>query len=346
MAPGAAAAGAECLVTARPESWELAWEDVRAADGGARLGQSVAPGVFLVAATLDAAALSERLQRRGPFVRHLFSVHYRVSPGFAPAVWADAGKALAGRLDPALGAGLQLRWVGQGPLPPWVMDLRRTLDTALQQCGAPPGGPAPPQAISVVASEAGAWMGTSPTRHNLSPWSGGAAPAPRAGAVSRAASKLLEAFRVFDLPWPQSGRALDLGAAPGGWTGVLVERGLSVVAVDPAALAEPWAHHPHVAHHRETAEAYAQRPRAPGDSVQLLVNDMRLEAAYSARCMAMLSGRLQSGGLAVMTLKLHEVRRRRQVREAVRILESEYTVAGCRQLYHNRSEVTLALMRH
>src|SRR5207244_7759516 len=61
-------------------------------------------------------------------------------------------------------------------------------------------------------------------------------------APSRSSIKLAEALLVFlsenervDLLRPGM-RAVDLGAAPGGWTWQLAERGLRVTAVDNAAL--------------------------------------------------------------------------------------------------------------
>lgn len=55
-------------------------------------------------------------------------------------------------------------------------------------------------------------------------------------APSRAYSKLVEAMAHFGLA-PRAGEvALELGAAPGGATYALLERGLSVLAVDPAAM--------------------------------------------------------------------------------------------------------------
>ena len=48
-------------------------------------------------------------------------------------------------------------------------------------------------------------------------------------------------------------------------------------------------------------------------------------------------------GLAIMTLKLPEARRMPILEHALDILRSAYTVAGARQLFHNRSEITLYL---
>src|SRR6185503_204959 len=55
-------------------------------------------------------------------------------------------------------------------------------------------------------------------------------------APSRAAMKLVEALTWLDRS-PESGDlCVDLGAAPGGWTWVLLERRARVIAVDPANL--------------------------------------------------------------------------------------------------------------
>ena len=54
--------------------------------------------------------------------------------------------------------------------------------------------------------------------------------------ASRAYFKLEEALDLAGVDDLHGSRALDLGAAPGGWTEVLLDRGASVVAVDPGAL--------------------------------------------------------------------------------------------------------------
>jgi 23S rRNA (cytidine2498-2'-O)-methyltransferase len=53
---------------------------------------------------------------------------------------------------------------------------------------------------------------------------------------SRAYLKLLEAIKVFNLTLTRGKTAVDLGAAPGGWTYVLRQRGLKVTAIDRSPL--------------------------------------------------------------------------------------------------------------
>ena len=54
--------------------------------------------------------------------------------------------------------------------------------------------------------------------------------------ISRAKFKLLEAEQRFGIDFSVARKAIDIGAAPGGWTSLLLERGLKVTAIDPAAM--------------------------------------------------------------------------------------------------------------
>ena len=79
----------------------------------------------------------------------------------------------------------------------------------------------------------------------LSDWPGGAVRFQREeGQISRAKFKLLEAEREFGLHYAKYQQALDIGAAPGGWTSLLLERGLRVTpsiqqSLHPTLLAYP-----------------------------------------------------------------------------------------------------------
>jgi 23S rRNA (cytidine2498-2'-O)-methyltransferase len=81
---------------------------------------------------------------------------------------------------------------------------------------------------------------------------------------------------------------------------LLAERGLDVVAIDPAALAPQGAHHPRVTHLRVRAED----AELGSETFDLLTNDMVMDPADSALEMVGLAPVLRHGGLAVMTLKL------------------------------------------
>jgi 23S rRNA (cytidine2498-2'-O)-methyltransferase len=80
---------------------------------------------------------------------------------------------------------------------------------------------------------------------DLAPWPGGAVWIPENRAPpSRAYRKLEEAFAWMGRAPGPSDLCVDLGAAPGGWTFVALERGARVVAVDRAPLEPPVSRHP------------------------------------------------------------------------------------------------------
>jgi 23S rRNA (cytidine2498-2'-O)-methyltransferase len=157
--------------------------------------------------------------------------------------------------------------------------------------------------------------------------------------VSRAEYKLMEALRKFRVAIP-AGRALDLGAAPGGWTRVLADAGMEVVAVDPADLAPQVAALPGVTHVRVRAEDFAS-----DGAFDLLVNDMNVDPEQSAGAMVTMARHLRPDAAAIMTVKL-VIRNAGKLLDNVRpILAPAYEVLKVKCLFHNRREVTVLLRR-
>jgi 23S rRNA (cytidine2498-2'-O)-methyltransferase len=77
----------------------------------------------------------------------------------------------------------------------------------------------------------------------------------------------------------------------------------------------------------------------------VILNDMRLDARDSARLMADAARLAAPGALAVMTLKLPEERMALTAEAAIRILRNDWNVVSARQLFHNRSEITVYLRK-
>ncbi len=186
-----------------------------------------------------------------------------------------------------------------------------------------------------------AFLGISLASQNLSDWAGGMRRLRRdPDRISRSEFKLLEAFEVFDIDLPPRGVALDLGASPGGWTHVLRQHDQYVTAVDPGELDPRLLSDKGVRLKRMTAERYlAGEP----DTFDIIVNDMRMDARDSARLMVDYADQLYGHGIAVMTLKLPEHDRQNVLDKAMAILRRRYDIVGIRQLFHNRSEVTVVL---
>jgi len=160
--------------------------------------------------------------------------------------------------------------------------------------------------------------------------------------LNRAELKLREALAAFGVELEPTWRALDLGAAPGGWSRVLAEGVAEVVAVDPGDLAPAVAALPNVRHLRCLADELDLEALG---LVDLIVNDMNIDEVDSADALCELAGLLPPGGLAVMTVKFPSRRWRQHLKLARDRLAPCYEVAAARRLPHNRSESTLLLRR-
>ncbi len=256
---------------------------------------------------------------------------------------------LIGLIDPALSFSVQTRVLAAVGYKPY--DFNSALAGAVVDIAAAPLDVRNPQQIvSVTIAERPdyddalyGFSGVSMAVQNLSNWTGGMRRFAREhGQISRSEFKLLEALELFRIELPPHGVALDLGAAPGGWTRVLRARRQYVTAVDPGDLDPRLGDDSGVRHLRMTAEAYL---KSDPDRYDVIVNDMRMGAHDSALQMVAYAVCLQDDGVAIMTIKLPKLDRRSILDDALEILASNYVLIGVRQLFHNRSEVTVALRR-
>jgi 23S rRNA (cytidine2498-2'-O)-methyltransferase len=165
-------------------------------------------------------------------------------------------------------------------------------------------------------------------------------------APSRSAAKLAEAFTVMlgdsttaRLLKPGM-KAVDLGAAPGGWSWWLASKGLKVAAIDNGPLKGAAYKHPQIEHVRTDGFRYR-----PTQKVEWLVCDM-VEQPHKV---AQLVAHWLSKGWArnaVFNLKLPMKLRLKCVRECEAIIREAVDPIAARwqlqvkQLYHDREEVT------
>jgi len=156
--------------------------------------------------------------------------------------------------------------------------------------------------------------------------------------ISRAENKLKEAVVKFELKLNGEGRALDIGAAPGGWTKVLADFGYKVTAVDPGMLNDSLYEHPHITHIKDKVENVVFN-----EGFDVTVNDMNCDPQDAAQIMVDIAKLLKSSGVAVLTLKLPFSDVERSIRESVEILEQAYIIKSIKSLSHNRREVTVLL---
>lgn len=184
---------------------------------------------------------------------------------------------------------------------------------------------------------------------NSSPWPMGV---PRlklpASAPSRATLKLEEAWLLLvqdDISKVlRSGmRAVDLGAAPGGWTLALSRRGIYVTAVDNGVLSPSLRASDLVEHIR--FDGFRYRPHQP---VAWLVCDM---VAQPIRIAQLIIEWAKEGlcQYALFNLKLPMKKRLDEVTRCLQTIRDQLTEHNirfeltCKQLYHDRDEVTCFL---
>lgn len=126
---------------------------------------------------------------------------------------------------------------------------------------------------TVVLVDGEPWLSLHRHRVGRSPFPGGRMrPVLPPTAPSRAWLKLEEAVRVFDLPFAEGQRALELGSAPGGATRSLLDRGLAVIGVDPNEMDSAVLQHPKFEHRQATSMSVDPVSLPPLDWILLDVN--------------------------------------------------------------------------
>lgn len=165
-------------------------------------------------------------------------------------------------------------------------------------------------------------------------------------APSRSTLKLEEAWKLFisDERWYEvlggGKKAVDLGAAPGGWTWQLVRQGMLVTAVDNGPMDETLMASDHVTHVRE--DGFSWQPKR---QVDWLVCDI---VDRPTRVASMIADWLEQDlfRYAVFNLKLPMKQRwstwetcRDELVEAMECVRRPMRLRA-KQLYHDREEIT------
>jgi 23S rRNA (cytidine2498-2'-O)-methyltransferase len=170
-------------------------------------------------------------------------------------------------------------------------------------------------------------------------------------APSRSTMKLAEAIEVFmdrseQTRMLRSGmQAVDLGAAPGGWSWQLVKRGIRVTAVDNSPMKGVLVNHPLVRHLKQDGFKFA-----PRKAVDWLVCDMVEKPSRVAELVGawFAAGRCRH---AIFNLKLPMKQRLAATDSALGGIRKRLDEEGinyrmmAKQLYHDREEVTVFLTR-
>lgn len=346
------------IVTAQAEFSTQAFAELKRLDGHIERIEELAPGVLLCSAP-DVHNLMQKAAREQThllFTRHLAPVQQSIHLLNTEQDIGEIAVTLAdlpafSLLERGTHFAVQARFVqtdkSRGERPYSSGQLNKILAEALtEETGAVESIKKPQVVISLLCTGDMAYVGISNVEENLSSWPGGARHfAQTAEQISRAEFKLLEALETFGVDLPTGGRGLDLGAAPGGWTRLLLDADIRVVAVDPANLDPRITKRKNLDHFRGYAERYLELARNKHYKFDVIVNDMRMDAREAARLLVKAAPCLKTDGFIISTLKLPHATPVIQplvtLKEALDIFKARYATVQARQLFHNRQEITL-----
>ncbi len=169
-------------------------------------------------------------------------------------------------------------------------------------------------------------------------------------APSRSTLKLDEAIQWFLSTRQQSElfksgmKAVDLGAAPGGWSWQLVQRGCLVTAIDNGPMQDELMKSGMIEHLKTDAFTYL-----PKKKINWLVCDMAERPLHVSRLMARwFTGKHCEH--AIFNLKLPMKKRLASVQECIQLLHQQLSKTGikyqiqAKQLYHDRGEITVCII--
>lgn len=335
----------EWIGTANQGYAPYAMEELRRIIPGVSFSQLAAGEVFVMSSSLEAAEVLAAIKEQEPiFLRHIQPVDRSLS------ISGDAGdlEKLSELIRNARlmftdkRTAVHIRRNAKTAFQYTASDTKAVLDAVLMELDAEPVVQQPEMIISIYAGEQKLFVGFGRPEDMLSDWPGGAVRFQREeGQVSRAKFKLLEAERAFGLHYGDYSSALDIGAAPGGWTSLLLERGLRVTAIDPADMHPSLLHHPALTHLKVNA---SEAKLAPG-SFDLLVCDMSWSPMQMSRLVLDLKDSLAERATAIITVKLMHRKPLQTIREVKERLETAFAVLKAKQLFHNREEITLYLRK-
>ena len=191
-----------------------------------------------------------------------------------------------------------------------------------------------------VSSTDGAWFSLSTVREGASTAIGGMRRMKKlAGAPSRSASKLEEALAFMGTAPKPGQTAVDLGAAPGGWTFVMARHGADVKAIDHAELAIPNATKlkGKITHLKENGLKYL-----PSDNVDWLVCDMVMGGRQTLDVLKQWCDSKKMSAF-VVNVKLPAAKPWPTVLEVIKFLATleGWSFLKAKHLFHDRAEITV-----
>jgi len=344
------------IITAHPEFMQAAIAELKQLDSLLTIIEEITDSITLCGAT-NVHALQQRVAKeRLVFVRHLAPAQKTVYLTNTEQDLVEIATEIAdlpafSQLERGTHFAVQSRFVQTdksfGERPFSSGHLNQALAEAFaEETGAVEDIKKPQIIVSILCTMYQCYIGISTAEENLSAWPGGArhfAQTPEQ--ISRAEFKLLEAMEYFDISLEPGEYVLDLGAAPGGWTRLLLEAGMQVVAVDPANLDRRLIGRKGLEHYRGYAEDYVEEAIRNRKKFNVIVNDMRMDAREAARGLAYASRCLKNDGFIISVFKLPHatptINPLLTLKDALAIMSKAYGIVQSHQMFHNRQEVTV-----
>jgi 23S rRNA (cytidine2498-2'-O)-methyltransferase len=189
------------------------------------------------------------------------------------------------------------------------------------------------------------WLGCHQAVSPQSYWPGGVFPGVLPEhAVSRAYLKMAEALAWSELPVKPGDEVAEIGCTPGGASQALLERGLTVMGIDPALPDERVLGLPNFRHVRKRGHEVKRREFR---STKWLTADMNVAPQYTLDTVEAIVTHpaVHIQGL-LLTLKLLDWSLAEQIPKYLSRIQSwGYHRVAARQLSHNRQEICLAALR-
>jgi 23S rRNA (cytidine2498-2'-O)-methyltransferase len=163
-------------------------------------------------------------------------------------------------------------------------------------------------------------------------------------AVSRAWLKIHEAVLWGRVPIQKGDVVVEIGSSPGGSSQYLLDRGATVIAIDPAKMDAAVAEHPALVHVRRRARDV---PKRDLNNVRWLTIDINMPPSYT---IDVIRDYVQTRGLPVQgiiaTLKLPDWKLAEEVDSyRQQFIEMGFAFVQTRQLAFNRQELCLVAQR-
>ncbi len=320
-------------------------DELRAYDKALVVVESYNNGVMTVESSYDKYEYNNVLVKNKPiFIRHIFSVDMviRINESFVNEALAPALDSIIVRLASDDSFAVQIRRI-EGSSIGSTSEIKHYVDCYVtERISAKPVIKDPNKVISILITEDSCFVGLSDVEQNLSSWTGGMVHYKKEDTdVSRAKFKLMEAMYVFDIDASKIENALDLGAAPGGWTSVLLEKGIKVTAVDTGDMDQRLLSNPKLIFKKENAAEL----ELPKDSFDMFTSDISWSPINTAKMILKSSESLKSGGLAIVTVKLMSSKVSKTIKEVKTLYSEVFEIINIKQLFHNRDEVTIYMKK-